>query len=227
MGYPDQLWLMARARYPNLELVNLACPGENTKTMRLDNGRCAYAHGSQLDEALAFIAAHGDELALITIDVGFNDFPCTDELSCLFPGIDSIEAHLPSIVEELQAAAPGVPMVGMDVDDPFLTFWLTGDEGKVLARQSVVAVQLLNEALRRVYDAAGVPVADVEAAYAIDDWQTIVPVADLGPVPRNLALLCERTWMCFPPPLGPDRHPNVLGARVIADAFAEALGWAD
>ena len=47
-AYPDQLWLMARSGYPDLQLLDLSCPGENTETIRLDNGRCAYEHGSQL-----------------------------------------------------------------------------------------------------------------------------------------------------------------------------------
>ncbi|MFV2062588.1 MAG: hypothetical protein ACC726_03630, partial [Chloroflexota bacterium] len=66
----------------------------------------------------------------------------------------------------------------------------------------------------------------VRAPIAIDDWETMVPWADLGTIPRNVALLCERTWMCAAPPLGPDRHPNVLGFRVMAEAFAEELGLA-
>ena len=222
-GYPDQLWLMARASYPNLELVNLACPGENTATIRLDNGRCSYRHGSQLDEALAFIDEHRDDIAFITIDIGFNDFDCTDALTCLFPGIDSIRARLPSILDDLQAAAPGSPIVSMNVYDPYLTLWFGDAEERVLAQQSVVAIALINEALEEVYADAGIAVADVAGGFAMDDWVTLVPVAGHGQVPRNLALLCERTWICFPPPLGPDRHPNVLGARAIAEAFADEL----
>jgi hypothetical protein len=61
----------------------------------------------------------------------------------------------------------------------------------------------------------------------MDDWETLVPMAGHGQVPRNLALLCEWTWMCLPPPLGPDRHPNVLGARAMAEAFAAELGLSD
>jgi len=227
MGYPDQLWLMARAAHPDLELVNLACPGENTETIRLDNGRCSYRQGSQLDEALAFIDEHGDDIAFISIDIGFNDFDCTDELACLFPGIDGIRARLPSILAELRAAAPDVPMVGMNIYDPYLTLWFGSDEDRTLARQSVVAIALINEALEEVYTEAGVPVADVAVAFAMDDWETLVPMAGHGQVPLNLALLCERTWTCFPPPLGPDRHPNVLGARAMAEAFAVELGLAD
>lgn len=226
MGYPDQLWLMARASYPNLELVNVSCPGEDTEKLRLAHGRCAYEHGSQFAEALAFIEAHRDDLAFITIDIGFNDFPCSNDLMCLFPGIDSINDRLPSILDELLAAAPGVPIVGMNIYDPFLTYWFGSDDDKALARQTVVAVRILNETLADVYEGAGIPVADVERAFAIDDWDTLVPMAGHGDVPRNVAILCERTWQCFPPPLGPDRHPNVLGARAIAEAFARELGLA-
>jgi lysophospholipase L1-like esterase len=220
-SYPDQLWLLARASYPELQLRNLACPGETTASMRLPSDRCPYEHGSQLAEALAFIEAHQEELAFITIDIGFNDFECTDAMACLFPGIEGITARLPTILEELRAAAPDVPIVGMDIYDPLLTLWFDGDEG--LARQSVAAVWLVNETLHRIYAAAGIPVADVAGAFAIDDW-SLVQLAGHGEVPRNLALLCERTWLCHPPPLGPDRHPNVLGFRVMAEAFAQELG---
>ena len=222
-GYPDQLWLLARRQYPDLQLLNLACPGEDSATIRLDNGRCAYPRGSQLDEALAFIAEHRDRLAFITIDIGFNDFECSDDVLCVFTGIRNIEQRLPSILADLRAAAPDTPIVGMNIYDPFLTFWLD-EQTRVLAGQSVVAIQMVNEALDEVYGAAGIPVADIEAAFAIDDWQTLVPMAGYGEVPRNLALLCERTWQCHPPPLGPDRHPHVLGFRVMAEAFARELG---
>ena len=222
-SYPDQLWLMARQRYPHLQLRNLACPGENTETIRLDNGRCANEHGSQLAEALAFIEAHREELAFITIDIGFNDFECTDALECLLPGLARIQERLPGILAELQAAAPDVPIVGMNVYDPFLAMWLDPDT-RAQSGQSVVAVQMLNATLEGIYAHAGIPVADVEAAFDITDWETLAPMAGRGEVPRNVALLCERTWLCHEPPLGPDRHPNVLGFRAIAEAFARELG---
>lgn len=221
-SYPDQLWLMARQHYPDLQLRNLGCPGETAETIRIAGDRCPYENGSQLDEAMAFIEAHRDELAFISLDIGFADFDCTDGLACLFPGIANIEARLPSILAELQAAAPDVPIVGMNIYDPFLTFWLAGDE--TLARQSVEAIRLVNEALDDVYGEAGIPVADVETAFAIRDWETLVPMAGHGDVPLNVALLCERTWQCHAPPLGPDRHPNVLGFRAMAEAFARELG---
>ena len=220
-SYPDQLWLMARQHYRDLQLVNLACPGENTETIRLDNGRCEYQHGSQLGEALAFIEEHHDQMAFITIDIGFADFDCIDGLSCLFPGIENIEERLPPILAELQEAAAGVPIVGMNIYDPYLNLWLEGEE--TLARRSVVAIQLINEALEEAYADAGITVADVERAYETEDWDTLVPLAGHGDVPRNVALLCQRTWQCFGPPLGPDWHSNALGFRALAEAFVKAL----
>jgi hypothetical protein len=113
----------------------------------------------------------------------------------------------------------------MDIYDPYLAMWFDPDT-RSLSGQSVVAVQLLNETLRGVFERAGMPVAQVAAAFDITDWETTVPMAGRGDVPRNVALLCERTWLCHEPPLGPDRHPNVLGFRVMAEAFARELGLA-
>jgi lysophospholipase L1-like esterase len=222
-SYPDQLWLMARQQYPNLQLRNLACPGADTESIRQDYPRCSYEHGSQLDEALWFIEEHRDELAFITIDIGFNDFECSDAMACLLPGLSAMQQRLPSILEELQAAAPDVPIVGMNVYDPFLAMWFD-EETRALSGQSVVAIQLVNATLDDIYGEAGIPVADVGAAFDITDWETLVPMAGHGDVPRNVALLCERTWLCHEPPLGPDRHPNTLGFRVMAEAFVRELG---
>ena len=88
----------------------------------------------------------------------------------------------------------------------------------------MLAIEFINAALEVIYADAGIPVADVEAAFEIEDWDTLVPIAGRGEVPRNLAILCERTWLCHEPPLGPDRHANVLGYRVMAEAFARELG---
>lgn len=36
-------------------------------------------------------------------------------------------------------------------------------------------------------------------------------------------LICTYTWMCTPPPLGPNIHATDLGYSVIADTFAAAI----
>jgi lysophospholipase L1-like esterase len=138
-GYADQLYAMAREWYPNLRLVKLGCPGETTATM-IDGGICAYPHGSQLDEAVAFLHAHAKFVAFVSIDIGSNDFPCQTGLECLPPGAATIALNLPTILAKLHAAAePGTPIAGATIYDPFLTYWLTGPEGQARAQLSVAA----------------------------------------------------------------------------------------
>ena len=43
-------------------------------------------------------------------------------------GLALIVANLPTILGTLRTVAPRVPIVGMNLYDPFLAFWLAGDE---------------------------------------------------------------------------------------------------
>ena len=223
-GYADQLFAMAREWHPNLELVKLGCPGETTGTM-IDGGICAYDHGSQLDEAVAFLHAHGKFVAFVSIDIGFNDFPCQTGLECLPPGAATIGRNLPTILGALrEAAGPETPIVGATIYDPFLAYWLTGPEGQALAQLSVsAAIVPLNQMLTGIYGAAGMPVADVEGAFSTTDFTTMVQLPPFGEVPLNVARLCQWTWVCAPAPLGPDNHANVAGYHAMAEAFAAVL----
>jgi lysophospholipase L1-like esterase len=223
-GYADQLFAMAREWHPNLELVKLGCPGETTGTM-IDGGICAYDHGSQLDEAVNFLHAHGKFVAFVSIDIGFNDFPCQTGLECLPPGAATIGRNLPTILGALrEAAGPETPIVGATIYDPFLAYWLTGPEGQALAQLSVsAAIVPLNRMLTGIYGQAGMPVADVEGAFSTTDFTTMVPLPPLGNVPLNVARLCQWTWVCAPAPLGPDNHANALGYHAMAEAFAAVL----
>src|SRR5579859_7052751 len=65
-GYPDQLYAMLHRSQPGLRLVKLGCPGETTGSM-IGGGICAYAQGSQLAAAAAFLTAHRGHLSLVTI----------------------------------------------------------------------------------------------------------------------------------------------------------------
>ena len=223
-GYADQLYAMARDWYPNLRLVKLGCPGETTATM-IDGGICAYDHGSQLDEAVAFLHAHGKFVAFVSIDIGSNDFPCQTGLSCLPPGAATIAQNLPAILGALrEAARPETPIVGATIYDPFLAYWLNGPEGQALARLSVSeAIVPLNRLLTGIYGGAGMPVADVEGAFSTTDFTTMVPLPLLDNVPLNVVRLCQWTWVCAPAPFGPDNHANALGYHAMAEAFAAVL----
>jgi lysophospholipase L1-like esterase len=223
-GYAEQLLATAKSAYPKLALEKLGCPGETTTTM-IDGGICAYDHGSQLDEAVAFLHAHRQFVAFVTIDIGANDFPC-QAAQCVPAGVASIQANLPSILAQLRdAAGPGVPIVGMTLYNPFLANWLTGPDGQAVARAS--ATQLLGPVdglLKGIFTAAGDPYADIETEFSSNDFATQVDLPGAGTVPLNVARICMWTWVCAPAPYGPDNHASEAGYGHIAHAFSVALG---
>jgi lysophospholipase L1-like esterase len=223
-GYAEQLLAIARAQSPKLALVKLGCPGETTVTM-LVGGICTYDHGSQLDEAVAFLEAHRQFVAFVTIDIGANDFACAD-LSCVPAGVASMQANLPTILSALrEAAGPDVPIVGMTLYNPFLGAWLTGPEGQQFAQVSTFqGIVPINQILRGIFLVGGASVADVEGAFSTTDFATLVPLPGAGDVPINVARICMWTWICAPAPLGPDNHANAAGYGVMARAFADQLG---
>src|SRR5215204_5567058 len=72
-GYVDQLYATLRAGDPKLELVKLGCGGETTSSMidgnlphegRGERYHCNYPQGSQLAEAVSFLAAHRQFISL-------------------------------------------------------------------------------------------------------------------------------------------------------------------
>jgi lysophospholipase L1-like esterase len=224
-GYPDDLHGFLRRSAPGLRLKKLGCSGETTTTM-LYGGSC-YGLGSQLQQAVAFLATH--RVALITLDIGGDDVLHCFSLSgpdpvCLGAGIAAVNANLPNILTALLAAAPGVPIVAMNYYDPFLAAWQLGAAGQLVASQSLTATLTFNSLLHNSllqgwYDVAGIPVADVAAAYHITNF-TPVPVVG---VPLNVFLELTLTWIGAPPPVGPDIHPNALGYAVIAGAFVKTI----
>jgi len=222
-GYAEQLLAIARVESPKLSLVKLGCPGETTTTM-IEGGICSYSHGSQLDEAVAFLKAHRAFVAFVTIDIGPNDFPCY-EAECIQAGVTAIQTNLPRILAALRAAAgPGIPIVGMTIYNPFLAAWLLGPDGQAYAQFS--ATYLLgpvNALLSGIYLASGAGVADIETAFSSNDFTTPFDIG-FGPIPINVARICMWTWVCAPAPLGPDNHANAAGYGVIAGAFADTLG---
>jgi hypothetical protein len=62
-----------------------------------------------------------------------------------------------------------------------------------------------------------------KGAFSTTDFATMVPLPPFGPVPLNVARLCQWTWVCAPAPLGPDNHANAAGYYAIAEAFAAVL----
>jgi lysophospholipase L1-like esterase len=123
-----------------------------------------------------------------------------------------------------RAAAPGTPMVAMTLYDPFLQLYLTPAN-----RDEAVTIDAyahnLNRALARLYRTGRFRVAHVDEAFRTYDLTATRTLAGQpAPVPVAVAEVCRLTWMCAPPPIGPNIHANQAGYAVIAAAFAAALG---
>lgn len=227
-GYADQLFARVAPAIPGLQLVKLGCSGETTGTM-INGGVCAYDHGSQLDQAVAFLREHRDSVALVTIDIGANDLGrCLGaagiDLPCAIGGAGAAAGNLAWILGNLRlAGGSDLQIVGANYYNPYLARWLQGPEGETLAHSSVELQVLFNDLLERIYGFFRVPVADVEQAFSTTDFSTTVTLPEVGPVPLNVARVCQWTWMCVPPPRRPNVHPNVEGYGVIADTFEGLL----
>jgi hypothetical protein len=226
-GYTEQLYVAAKATYPTLRHVKLGCAGGETTTTFIEGGVCDYSHGSQLDEAVSFLHAHRQFVAFVTIDIGWNDFTCIDEVSCVYGGLATIGTNLPRILDELrEAAGPDVPIVGGTVYDPLLALWFS-DPAKAQLSVDVIAGTAttpgVNDYVTGIYASKSMPVADVEGAFSTTRFSPLVWFPGLGKVPLNVAKICAYTWVCAPPPLGPDNHATTLGYFVMARAFAARL----
>ena len=218
-GYVDQLAALVREPNGNLRIKKFGCGGESTRTMRFGqdphtfppaqgDNLCQYRHGSQLDDAVAFLDEHAGEIAFVTIDIGAGD---AIDLGAE-AGLDQIQHNLPEILAALRdAAGPDVPIVGMNYYSPFVVAWF---DDPVLAHAIVDATVQFNNVLEEIYQSAGTPVADVETAFAMTEF---IPQPD--GLPLNVEHVCQWTWMCA---IG-NTHPNKNGYGVIAHAFEAVL----
>ncbi|WP_211715441.1 GDSL-type esterase/lipase family protein [Nocardiopsis sp. MG754419] len=260
-SFTDVLYEDLREDDPSLVHERLGCGGEDTTTF-IEGGLplCEerYEAGSQLDQAEEYLEEHGDQVSLITLTIGANNFTdCVtgvrpgaaprleaagvDE-ECVAEGMDRLESEVPEIAERLgDAAGEDTQIIGMTYYNPFLALALLdglrsldaptagaedlsedAPEEAVeeashtgLAARSVEVMDEFNDALAAAYEAAGVEVAEVDAAFHNTDTEA---AEGQGEVPVNVATICELTWMCDTV-RGPDIHTNAAGAQRIAEAF--------
>ncbi|NCF24849.1 MAG: hypothetical protein GWP60_09940 [Gammaproteobacteria bacterium] len=237
-GYADQLFDQVRAEFeaagPNreLRLEKLGCPGETLDDM-INGGSCLYLAGSQLDAAVDFLGDNAGRVLLLTIDIGGNDFRNADcitdavDMNCVTDVSGQIATDLATVLAALNDAAdPAATIVGMNYYNPYLSSWLDGLDGEVLATASADAAIIFNDALSSTYATAGIAMADVYTAFESDNFVTRVP-SPLPPpndeLPVNVANICTFTYMCEPPPVGPDIHANVSGYSLIAETLLAVL----
>jgi lysophospholipase L1-like esterase len=217
-GYADDVLAGVQATDPKTRLVNLACPGERSTTM-VSGGICAYDEGSQLDQALQFLHAHGRYTRAITVQIGANDVQrCVDratlliDLVCIQAGMADVATYLPMVLDKLLAEAPDARVIVLNYYNPFLAAWLSGNVQ--LAEQSAQLQATLNSIIGRATADAGATLADVAKAFHSTEWA----LAD--GVPINVAYICRYTWMCalF------DIHANDAGYALIGQTVVGRLG---
>jgi hypothetical protein len=161
-------------------------------------------------------------VAFITIDIGANNVDkCVSvagiDQACVNEGGLSVAQDLPMILLALRSAAPNVPIFAMNYPDPFLALVRFGAAGQQIAAASLPNTLAFNAVLENIYSSFGVSVADVAQAFHTTDTTPI------GGVPLNVLLATAWTWTGFPPPIGPNPHPNALGYAVIAGAFVKQI----
>ncbi len=229
-GYVDDLWRSMQEEIPGLGLRNVGCPGETSRSMiNGEHSLCHYAAGSQLDGAVAYLEGHPGQVAFITLEVGANDLigRCLRETwrldrACAVALLPRLQARLTHIVDALQTAGPGVPIVAMTYYDPLLGLWGLVPGGRALARADQRVWAQLNAAFVAAYEGAGATVADVAETFRIDDFTDTIVVPGRGPLPANVALTCRWTWFCDAR-FGGDPHANATGYLKIARTFERAL----
>lgn len=222
-GYANDVLAVERARGVNLTMRQVGCPGETTFSMLHTGDHCYLGSGSQRHAAVRYLGLHHAEPGLVTIDLGFNDvrtclWKWVPEESCVSAGLAQIRANLPGVIALLRhAAGPHVYFVGVLYADPFLSDYLNPNSSATAANETRVLVTRLDAELTQIYRAADVPVANVPGVFHMDDVTTTT--WNHRTVPENVYYACAWTWLCTPPPWGPDDHPNDAGYRAIANSI--------
>lgn len=216
-SYPNLLLAQYQKALPNLQLVNLAVSGETTTSM-LQSGQFA--------AALAFLQAHQNEIALITIDIGGNDVVgCgfSSDPNCFSQAEATMEQNLTTILDGLRAAASGAPIFGMTYYDPFLGNWLAGGAAQTQALAQIPQVVTLNNELTALYGPANT--ADVQGAFEVTN-STTLESSPWGTAPVDVVDACQ--WLDIFCAAGQTEgfgdDPNIAGQVQIANAFEKVIG---
>ena len=246
-GFPDTGYV---GSYPavlaaerHLTLTDLGCPGETSTSFLTAPAQSAcsalykdeFGASSQLAAARSFLHRHRHQVSYVTLDIGANDIDhcisaSTVYLACFVRTEARLQQNFTNLVRNLQltlaADDPTARILIMNYYDPFLGLALHpgGRLGARLASESLAAVNAFNVQLSVDARNFKLPIANVATAFRLN---TLLPLAvyDNHRLPTNVITDCQLTWMC---PIGstsgaPDIHPNLLGYKTIADAFAQLL----
>jgi lysophospholipase L1-like esterase len=226
-GYADQIVDHLNAGGSKVTLVNLACYFETTQSMLDGTGSlCTYPHGSQLDEAVRFLHAHGKRTIAVVMSLGVNDalLSCGFfDAACQATRYAQATGRLRTILTRLRDAGGDVPVATINYFDSLLGLWFTPVSGPFLAQLSVSLVALpLKAFVESAYSPFGVTVVNTQAAFQTENFADMVTLPPFGSVPVNVASICAYTYICTP---FADAHANRAGNGVIAQSVELALGF--
>lgn len=226
-GYANDV-VKLEASNISLSLTKLGCPGETVATLLGEKDHCYKLPVTQMLLALKFLNLHHDDTGVVSVDIGFNDVqPCIEtadvEVGCVDQAKELVNEDLPKVIAKLKGAAgPNVHFVGLEYPDPFLARYLQGPSEKGYATQTLNVITELNQDLSSIYTKAGVGIVNVPSAFASSD-STLTKIAGGEVVPKNVAEVCDLTFMCRAYPWGPDDHPNNSGYEIIARQIVRVL----
>jgi lysophospholipase L1-like esterase len=217
-GYADLFAARLAQLRPQIAAVNYACPGESTTSFLQPciwktSGHALHNDypGSQLDAALAFLAAHRGKVSPITLSLNGNDIneflqTCPPgDLACIQNGapaaIAAYQARLTSILRQLRAAAPDAEVIVVGAYDPDIGAFAFADP--------------LFTQLNHAQQAAA---ATVRAWFA-DPFPVFNPQ---GNDAAETAAICTLTLLCSEK----DGHPSDTGYRALAGIVWAASGYA-
>ncbi len=213
-GYAGPVLEGVRKAQAGTQLRNLGCSGETTTSM-LKGGLCSYPEGSQMAATVAFLKANAATTRLVTLDMGANNvLRCartTVDQACAASTTATVAKELASILAQVRAVAPSVPIVVLTYYNPLLAAYLQGPEGRATATQSQPLLAGLNAEITKAAKAATAKVADVAGAFATTD-------SSGSPQPTNVKRICDWTWMCS----RNDIHANDAGYAAMAAAVLAA-----
>jgi lysophospholipase L1-like esterase len=201
--------------------------GGDTVAELINGDHCRPAGQTQLGDGVAYLNANVGHMAYITLEIGGNDIlACIHQgvldQACLPGALADIRSGIPVIIHALQAAAPGVPIVGVGTHNPELYTWITGPAGQTAARQSAAQLPILSSTLLGTYSTLGIPVANIQGAFATQAFSPMV-TSDGESVPINVARTCEWTHECDAGAVGRNVHPNDSGHAVMGAAVSATL----
>jgi lysophospholipase L1-like esterase len=145
-------------------------------------------------------------------------------ISCVGAGEQAIATNTPKILKALRKAAPrGTKFDAMNLYDPVLADELSSSsQEQSLGTASLALVKSVNSKITAADQAGHFKTADVAGAF--DTYDTTPISYTSQPVPADVVKICQLTWMCTSPPIGPNIHANATGYAVIAGAFEKVIG---